>query len=84
MALLNDEIVGILFVLINAGLATWTHLIVEEKYRGTGIGRQLIEYNLNELSRAGVDEIDIIAIPIKLNITRISAFKSQKRSYVMR
>ena len=36
VAMLYDKIVGILFVLKNAGFATWTHLIVKEKYRGTG------------------------------------------------
>ena len=49
VAMRDDEIAGILFVLRNGNFATWTHLIVKENYRGMGIGSQLITRNLDEL-----------------------------------
>jgi len=67
VAVRNDEIVGILFVLRNTGFATWTHFIVKEEYRGSGIGRQLIEYNLDEFGQTGVEDVDIIAVSNKVD-----------------
>ena len=66
VAMLGDDIAGILFALKNNGFATWTHLIVKEHYRNAGIGGQLIARNLEELSRSGVKDFDIIAVSNKV------------------
>ena len=66
VAMLGDDIAGILFALKNNGFATWTHLIVKEHYRNAGIGGQLIARNLEDLSRSGVKDFDIIAVSNKV------------------
>jgi len=76
VAMLDDDIAGILFVLRNGNFATWTHLIVKDNYRGTGIGRQLITRNLDELSRSGVEDFDIIAVSNKVDYYKNFDFKA--------
>ncbi len=61
-AVLEGEIAGILFVLRNGDFAAWTHFIVQEKYRGMGIGGELMIHVFNELRAVGVDVIDIMAV----------------------
>ena len=67
VAVLNDDIAGILFTLADGNFATWTHFIVKEKYRGAGIGGQLIACNLDELNRSCFETIDIIAVADKVD-----------------
>jgi len=67
VAMLDDDIAGILFALKNNGYATWTHLIVKDRYQNAGIGGQLITRNLEELSRSGVNTFDIIAVSNKVD-----------------
>jgi len=67
VAVLNNAIVGILFVLKKGSFAIWTHFIVKDKFRNTGIGIELIKYNFDDFSKSGVDVIDIIAVSNKVN-----------------
>lgn len=76
VAMLDDDIAGILFALKNNGFATWTHLIVKEHYRNAGIGGQLIARNLKELSRSGVKDFDIIAVSNKVGYYKNFGFNA--------
>ncbi len=53
VAVLNNEIAGILFVLKKGRFATWTHFIVKEKYK-------------NLKNKSGITGIPIKSIIIKL------------------
>lgn len=76
VAMLGDDIAGILFALKNNGFATWTHLIVKEHCRNAGIGGQLIARNLEALSRSGVETFDIIAVSNKVDYYKKFGFNA--------
>ncbi len=62
VAILNNEIIGLLFAIKRGCFASWTHFIVKEEYRGIGVGAILMKHTVDDLKTVGVDVIDIIAI----------------------
>jgi len=62
VAVLSNKIIGLLFALKKGRFASWTHFIVKDEFRGQGIGTILMNHVFDDLKKAGVNIVDIIAV----------------------
>ena len=68
-----DEIVGTVSLLkINTTTFELSKMAVTEKAQGLGIGRQLIEFCIEEAQKLGIQKLILYSMGIKLNIQWIN------------
>ncbi|MCF8070260.1 MAG: GNAT family N-acetyltransferase [Desulfobacterales bacterium] len=61
VATIDDKIVGVITILQLNELAFLPHVVVEDKFRGNGLGKTLIEMILNTLDADGTKSIELFA-----------------------
>lgn len=63
----NGRIIGALTLIENKLLSTYKasieDVVVDTKYRGQGIGKQLIEYAISIANNSGIEKIDLTSRP---------------------
>jgi predicted N-acetyltransferase YhbS len=61
VALLGDQIAGLMTVVRSQDFAFWTHVIVKEENRNHGIGMTMMQHVFEELDEKRVNTIELIA-----------------------
>ena len=66
----NEEIAGTLTLLINripTGQKVWIEdVVVDDKFRGKGIGKKLTEFAINYATQLGIKEINLTSNPARI------------------